>query len=47
MLHGNAGWMREHVCTCMRRYARIQSTFIDGGWLVITCDSTRGDPRGA
>ena len=47
MLYGNAGWMREQICTYMCPYARIQSTLIDGDSLVIAYDSARGDPRGA
>ena len=47
MLYGNAGWMREQICTYMCPYARIQSTLIDADSLVIAYDSARGDPRGA
>ncbi|TXC66585.1 cytochrome c oxidase accessory protein CcoG [Piscinibacter aquaticus] len=47
MLYGNAGWMREQICSYMCPYARIQSTLIDGDSLVIAYDNARGDPRGA
>ncbi|MCK6423693.1 MAG: cytochrome c oxidase accessory protein CcoG [Burkholderiaceae bacterium] len=45
--YGNAGWLREQICTYMCPYARFQSTLLDGDSLVIAYDAARGDPRGA
>ena len=45
--YGNAGWMREQVCTYMCPYARFQSAMIDKDTLIISYDEKRGDPRGA
>ncbi len=45
--YGNAGWLREQVCTFMCPYARLQSTMIDADSLVIAYDVARGEPRGA
>jgi cytochrome c oxidase accessory protein FixG len=45
--YGNAGWMREQVCTYMCPYARFQSAMFDRDTLVITYDRKRGEPRGA
>lgn len=45
--YGNAGWMREQVCTYMCPYARFQSAMFDKDTLVISYDSERGDPRGS
>ncbi len=44
--YGNAGWLREQVCTYMCPYARFQSVMFDRDTLVITYDQQRGDPRG-
>jgi cytochrome c oxidase accessory protein FixG len=44
--YGNAGWMREQVCTYMCPYARFQSAMFDKDTLVITYDQKRGEPRG-
>lgn len=44
--YGNAGWLREQVCTYMCPYARFQSVMIDSDTLVISYDAERGDPRG-
>jgi cytochrome c oxidase accessory protein FixG len=44
--YGNAGWMREQVCTYMCPYARFQSAMFDKDTLVITYDRARGEPRG-
>jgi len=44
--YGNAGWMREQVCTYMCPYARFQSAMFDKDTLVITYDPKRGEPRG-
>ena len=45
--YGNAGWMREQVCTYMCPYARFQSAMFDKDTLVITYDGERGEPRGS
>ncbi len=45
--YGNAGWLREQVCTYMCPYARFQSVMIDNDTLVISYDAERGDPRGS
>jgi len=44
--YGNAGWMREQVCTYMCPYARFQSAMFDKDTMVITYDKARGEPRG-
>jgi cytochrome c oxidase accessory protein FixG len=44
--YGNAGWMREQVCTYMCPYARFQSAMFDRDTLIITYDQKRGEPRG-
>ena len=44
--YGNAGWMREQVCTYMCPYARFQSAMFDKDTLIITYDQARGEPRG-
>lgn len=45
--YGNAGWMREQVCTYMCPYARFQSAMFDKDTLVIAYDEQRGEPRGS
>ncbi len=45
--YGNAGWMREQVCTYMCPYARFQSAMFDNDTLIISYDQKRGEPRGA
>jgi len=45
--YGNAGWMREQVCTYMCPYARFQSAMFDKDTLIITYDRERGEPRGS
>ncbi|MDO6461451.1 cytochrome c oxidase accessory protein CcoG [Granulosicoccaceae sp. 1_MG-2023] len=45
--YGNAGWMREQVCTYMCPYARFQSAMFDKDTLIISYDEARGEPRGA
>ena len=45
--YGNAGWMREQVCTYMCPYARFQSAMFDKDTLTITYDRERGEPRGS
>lgn len=44
--YGNAGWLREQVCTYMCPYARFQSAMIDKDTLIISYDAARGDARG-
>ncbi|NML15245.1 cytochrome c oxidase accessory protein CcoG [Azohydromonas caseinilytica] len=44
---GNAGFMREQVCTYMCPYARFQGALIDRDSMIITYDAPRGDPRGS
>jgi cytochrome c oxidase accessory protein FixG len=44
---GNAGFMREQVCSYMCPYARFQSALIDRDSMIITYDARRGDPRGS
>ena len=44
--YGNAGWLREQVCTYMCPYARFQSAMFDKDTLIVTYDSERGEPRG-
>jgi cytochrome c oxidase accessory protein FixG len=44
--YGNAGYLREQVCKYMCPYARFQSAMFDKDTLIITYDSTRGEPRG-
>jgi cytochrome c oxidase accessory protein FixG len=45
--YGNAGWLREQVCTYMCPYARFQSAMFDPDTLIVTYDRERGEPRGA
>jgi len=45
--YGNAGWLREQVCTYMCPYARFQSAMFDRDTLIISYDEERGEPRGA
>jgi cytochrome c oxidase accessory protein FixG len=45
--YGNAGWMREQVCTYMCPYARFQSAMFDKDTLIISYDTRRGEPRGS
>jgi cytochrome c oxidase accessory protein FixG len=44
--YGNAGWLREQVCTYMCPYARFQSAMFDRDTLIVTYDAERGEPRG-
>lgn len=44
---GNAGFLREQVCTYMCPYARFQGAMFDKDTLIITYDQERGDPRGS
>ena len=43
---GNAGFMREQVCKYMCPYARFQSVMFDPDTLIISYDTSRGEPRG-
>ncbi len=45
--YGNAGWLREQVCTYMCPYARFQGAMFDRNTLIISYDEKRGEPRGA
>jgi cytochrome c oxidase accessory protein FixG len=45
--YGNAGFMREQVCKYMCPYARFQSAMFDKDTLIISYDTTRGEPRGS
>ena len=45
--YGNAGWLRERVCTDMCPYARFQGAMFDPDTLIISYDRARGEPRGA
>ena len=44
---GNAGFLREQVCTYMCPYARFQGAMFDPNTLIISYDKARGEPRGA
>jgi cytochrome c oxidase accessory protein FixG len=44
--YGNAGWMREIMCTHMCPYARFQSAMFDQDTFTVTYDSQRGEGRG-
>ncbi|MDO4637229.1 MAG: cytochrome c oxidase accessory protein CcoG [Lautropia sp.] len=46
-LWGNAGFLREQVCTYMCPYARFQGAMFDKDTMIITYDKERGDPRGS
>ncbi len=43
----NAGWLREQVCMYMCPYARFQSVMFDHDTLIVSYDTTRGEPRGS
>ncbi len=45
--YGNAGWLREQICTYMCPYARFQSAMFDKNTLIIAYDENRGEPRGS
>ncbi|HYA38309.1 MAG TPA: cytochrome c oxidase accessory protein CcoG [Candidatus Methylomirabilis sp.] len=45
--YGNAGWLREQVCTYMCPYARFQGAMFDRNTLIISYDQERGEPRGS
>lgn len=44
--YGNAGWMREIMCTHMCPYARFQSAMFDKDTYTVTYDEKRGENRG-
>jgi cytochrome c oxidase accessory protein FixG len=44
--YGNAGYLREQVCKYMCPYARFQSAMFDNDTLIISYDTSRGEPRG-
>ena len=44
--YGNAGFLREQVCTYMCPYARFQSAMFDKDTLIIAYDEARGEARG-
>ncbi|RVU40021.1 cytochrome c oxidase accessory protein CcoG [Rheinheimera riviphila] len=44
--YGNAGWMREIMCTHICPYARFQSAMFDKDTFTVTYDSARGESRG-
>jgi cytochrome c oxidase accessory protein FixG len=45
--YGNAGYLREQVCTYMCPYARFQSAMFDRDTMIVSYDTERGDPRGS
>lgn len=44
--YGNAGWMREIMCTHMCPYARFQSAMFDKDTFTVAYNAQRGDKRG-
>ena len=44
--YGNAGWMREIMCTHICPYARFQSVMFDKDTLIVAYDTKRGEKRG-
>jgi cytochrome c oxidase accessory protein FixG len=44
--YGNAGWMREIMCTHICPYARFQSAMFDKDTFTVTYDAARGENRG-
>ncbi|WP_099035778.1 cytochrome c oxidase accessory protein CcoG [Lacimicrobium alkaliphilum] len=44
--YGNAGWMRETMCTHMCPYSRFQSSMFDNDTVTVTYDRARGESRG-
>ncbi|NSY32884.1 cytochrome c oxidase accessory protein CcoG [Pseudoalteromonas sp. JC28] len=44
--YGNAGFLREKMCTVACPYSRFQSVMFDKDTLVVTYDSERGENRG-
>jgi cytochrome c oxidase accessory protein FixG len=45
--YGNAGFLREQVCKYMCPYARFQSAMFDKDTLIVSYDTSRGEPRGS
>ncbi len=45
--YGNAGFLREQICTYMCPYARFQSAMFDKDTMIIAYDTKRGEPRGS
>ncbi len=43
--YGNAGWLREKVCTDMCPYARFQAAMFDKNTLLVAYDQARGEGR--
>lgn len=44
--YGNAGWMREIMCTHMCPYARFQSAMFDKDTFTVSYNTERGESRG-
>ncbi|WJG08794.1 cytochrome c oxidase accessory protein CcoG [Aliiglaciecola sp. LCG003] len=44
--YGNAGWMREIMCTHICPYARFQSAMFDKDTYTVAYDASRGEKRG-
>jgi len=44
--YGNAGWMREIMCTHMCPYARFQSAMFDADTFTVAYNAERGEKRG-
>ncbi|MFC3031204.1 cytochrome c oxidase accessory protein CcoG [Pseudoalteromonas fenneropenaei] len=44
--YGNAGWLREKMCTVACPYARFQSVMFDKDTKLVTYDAARGENRG-
>jgi cytochrome c oxidase accessory protein FixG len=44
--YGNAGWMREIMCTHICPYARFQSAMFDKDTFTVAYDAERGEKRG-
>lgn len=44
--YGNAGWMREIMCTHICPYARFQSVMFDADTFTVAYDARRGEKRG-
>lgn len=44
--YGNAGWMREIMCTHICPYARFQSVMFDDDTFTVAYDAKRGEKRG-
>jgi cytochrome c oxidase accessory protein FixG len=44
--YGNAGWMREIMCTHICPYARFQSAMFDKNTFTVSYDAKRGENRG-